>query len=263
MKKKFLKNIEWGILICCIILLLIGLVAVYSSTNDTEHDEFKKQIIWISISIPIAIIVIFIDYNLIAKISPIFYAIFLALLVGVLFTPEVNGAHSWFKINEMLAFQPSEFAKIIVIVFLVQSNNKEDEKTLAYTDLIKQIAASNVEKVEMTTGSTTIKVTLKNEIDENGEIIKNNEENKQEEATAENTEKGEEEVNEKLIKSTIVPSTQTFIELIQSESVDKGNDIELIQKSPSIFVRIPSYIISLLPTILMIILFVMIKVIFI
>ena len=128
MKKKFLKNIEWGILICCIILLIIGLIAIYSSTNDTAHDEFKKQIIWMLVSIPIAIVVVFIDYNLIAKISPIFYGIFLALLVGVLFTPEVNGAHSWFKLDETLAFQPSEFAKIFIIIFLASIMVKMQKK---------------------------------------------------------------------------------------------------------------------------------------
>lgn len=120
MKKKILKNIEWGIFICCIILLIIGLVALFSSTNDSDHDEFKKQILWSAVSIPIVMIVIFIDYNLIAKVSPCFYGIFLVLLVGVLFTPEVNGAHSWFKLNETLAFQPSEFAKIFVVIFLAR-----------------------------------------------------------------------------------------------------------------------------------------------
>ena len=128
MKKKFLKNIEWGIFICCIILLIIGLVALFSSTNDSEHDEFKKQIIWAVVSIPIAITVIFMDYNLIAKISPICYGIFLILLIAVLFTPAVNGAHSWFQISEVIAFQPSEFAKIFVIMFLASTIVKMQRK---------------------------------------------------------------------------------------------------------------------------------------
>lgn len=64
------------------------------------------------------IIVILIDYNTLAKISPIFYGIFIILLVAVLFTPPVNGATSWFEINSTFKFQPSEFAKIFVIIFL-------------------------------------------------------------------------------------------------------------------------------------------------
>lgn len=128
MNKKFLKNIEWGIFICCVVLLIIGLIALFSSTNDTEHDELKKQIIWSIVSIPILIVVIFVDYNLIAKVSPIFYGIFLVLLIAVLFTPVVNGAHSWFKISETLAFQPSEFAKIFVIIFFAKTMVKMQKK---------------------------------------------------------------------------------------------------------------------------------------
>lgn len=118
MKKRILKNMEWGILICCTILLIIGCIALYSSTQETENDELKKQIIWTIISIPIMIIVIFIDYELIAKLSPIFYGVFLILLIAVLFTPVINGATSWFTITEGIKFQPSEFAKIFVIIFL-------------------------------------------------------------------------------------------------------------------------------------------------
>lgn len=61
------------------------------------------------------ILVICIDYEVIAKISPIFYGIFLILLVGVLFTESVNGASSWFDIGGF-SLQPSEFAKIFVIL---------------------------------------------------------------------------------------------------------------------------------------------------
>ena len=128
MKKKILKNIEWGIFICCIVLLIIGLIALYSSTNDAEHDEFKKQVIWAVVSVPIAIMVIFIDYNLIAKFSPICYGIFLILLIAVLFTPAVNGAHSWFQITETIAFQPGEFAKIFVVIFLATTIVKMQKK---------------------------------------------------------------------------------------------------------------------------------------
>jgi len=118
MNKRMLKNIEWGILICCLILLCIGIVGLFSATHDTESEEFEKQILWAIISIPIMIIVIFIDYNLIAKISPVLYGLAIISLVAVLFTEPINGATSWFKISETVTIQPSEFAKIILIIFL-------------------------------------------------------------------------------------------------------------------------------------------------
>lgn len=123
MRKKIFKNIEWGILVCTILLILIGLVALFSATQNTAYDEFKKQIMWLCISIPIFIIFLFIDYEMIAKAAPIFYGIFLILLVAVLFTHSINGARSWFNIGPF-SFQPSEFDKIFVILMLASTVTK-------------------------------------------------------------------------------------------------------------------------------------------
>lgn len=127
MKKKMLKNIEWGILVCTILLIIIGLVALFSATQNSDYEEFKKQILWLAISVPIVICVILIDYNFFAKISPILYGISIILLIVVLFTEPINGATSWFNIGPF-SFQPAEFAKIAVILFsayaMVKIQNK-------------------------------------------------------------------------------------------------------------------------------------------
>lgn len=127
MKKNIFKNVEWGILICTILLTLIGTVALFSATQNTEYDEFKKQIMWIFISIPFLIMAIVIDYESIAKISPVFYGVFLILLIAVLFTESVNGASSWFNLGPF-SFQPSEFAKIFVILTFSYAVTKVQEK---------------------------------------------------------------------------------------------------------------------------------------
>ena len=132
MKSRILKNIEWGILICCIALLIIGCISLYSATQESDYDELKRQMMWALISIPIMIVVIFIDYNVIARFSPIFYGIFIILLIAVLFTPTINGASSWFTITESIKFQPSEFAKVFVVIMLsyimsiIQLKNRDE-----------------------------------------------------------------------------------------------------------------------------------------
>ena len=116
-------------------------------------------------------------------------------------------------------------ALIIVLGYIYTNNKKEtEENTLSYTDLIKEISYGNVEKVEMTVGSTTVKVKMKNEEEE---------------------------------KTVIVPNTESFVELIQTK-VAEGNEIDVKQKPRSILSQIPSIIISLLPTAIMLALFVMI-----
>ena len=127
MNNKILKNIDWGIFICCILLSIIGMVALFSATYDSEDTSLQRQIIWFVICIPIVFIIIFIDYEAIAKISPIFYGIVLILLVIVLFTDPVNGATSWFDLG-FLSIQPAEFAKIAVILFLALVLCKIQEK---------------------------------------------------------------------------------------------------------------------------------------
>ena len=149
-----------------------------------------------------------------------------------------------------------------VLVFINTGKNK-DNKTLAYTDLIKQVAAKNVAKVEMTTGSTSITVTLIKEIDKDGNIVEGGIKLPENYGKEENTtvvminNEQDKNIQEKLIKKAIVPNTQSFVELIQNE-VAEGNEIELIQKTPSFISQVPSYLFSLLPTIIMVALFVMI-----
>ena len=123
MNKKKLKNTEWKILIYVSLLLIIGLIALYSATTSTEFAEFKKQIIWIIIGIPLLFMMMSIDYKILARFSVVFYIISLILLLFVLFTSKVNGASSWFNIGGF-SLQPAEFAKITVILFLANIMSK-------------------------------------------------------------------------------------------------------------------------------------------
>lgn len=124
MRNKLLKNTEWAVLIVSIILFIIGTVALFSATQTTELEEFKKQIRWFVVSIPFLILAITIDYNIIVKFSPLLYVVSIGMLVGVLFTEPINGASSWFKIGESFTFQPSEIAKVAVILFMAFILNK-------------------------------------------------------------------------------------------------------------------------------------------
>ena len=116
---------------------------------------------------------------------------------------------------------------VVVVGLFIYKNQKEknsEENILAYTELVQEIQKGNVEKIEMTVGSTTLKVKLKDVEKE---------------------------------KTTIIPSTQVFMELVQQKVLEE-QQIELVQKPESILAQIPSYIISFLPTAIMLALFIMI-----
>ena len=69
--------------------------------------------------------------NCLQKQHQCFIGISLILLIAVLFTTPVNGASSWFDLK-VFTFQPSEFAKIFVVLFLsmiitrIQINGKQE-----------------------------------------------------------------------------------------------------------------------------------------
>ena len=135
------------------------------------------------------------------------------------------------KSNDKLFYLIMAIIAIICIAVCVgiiinNNNNNEEEKDLAYTELIKLIDEQQVEKIEMTVGSTSIKVTMKGQTEEDA-------------------------------KTSIVPSTQAFIELIQ-EKVQEGNNIELIQNPVNAFVRVGEVFLNLFPTLLILVLFILI-----
>ena len=128
---KKLKNIEWWILVLALLLCVIGFIALYSATQSDNFEYLRKQIIWFVISLIVMIIVAFIDYKIMVKISPILYGISIILLIAVLFTKSINGASSWFNIGGF-SLQPAEISKATVILFLsyvvatLQINGKEE-----------------------------------------------------------------------------------------------------------------------------------------
>ena len=82
MRRRELKNVEWSIIIVAIILSAIGLIALFSATQEAGYDEFNKQCIWLGISIIAMVIILVIDYEFILKVSPFLYGIFIILLAG-------------------------------------------------------------------------------------------------------------------------------------------------------------------------------------
>lgn len=129
MNKKYFKNTEWSILICTIILISIGLLALYSASKSSELGDLKKQVLWVIISIPVLIITTIVDYKIIAKLSIGLYILSIILLIAVLLTSAINGATSWFNIGT-ISIQPAELAKIAVVLFLANIMSKMSKEEI-------------------------------------------------------------------------------------------------------------------------------------
>ena len=73
MRSRIIKNMEWFILISALLLSVVGFVALYSATQSNDFDELKKQIMWFGVSIVIMVVIMIVDYDVWAKLSPVFY----------------------------------------------------------------------------------------------------------------------------------------------------------------------------------------------
>jgi len=113
---------------------------------------------------------------------------------------------------------------IIASIMILKNNKNEEDKKIAYTELIKYMDEGKIEKIEMTVGSTTAKVKLV-DIEEE--------------------------------KQAILPNTQAFIELLQ-DKIEEGKQIELIQNPQSALVKTGSTLFSMLPTIMLLVMIVLI-----
>lgn len=147
MKKK-------GILICLLLLMLISIINLYS-INSTL---FIKELIWYIISLGLLFLINKWNINYIFKYSFYLYLIGnLFLLLTLLIGNSVNGARGWISLGTF-SFQPSEFMKIFLILYLRYFTLKykfNDFKYIIYSFIIVLIP-SVLTFLEPDTGAVVI-----------------------------------------------------------------------------------------------------------
>lgn len=125
-----LKNFDWVIIIITLLLFAIGLAVIYSATYGTtggSNDAFQQGIFG-AVGIAIFFCVAFFDYRTFRGTSSLLYVITVVMLAIVFFTGTTTmGATRWISIGGF-QFQPSEFAKLFMIVAMAKyfSDHAED-----------------------------------------------------------------------------------------------------------------------------------------
>lgn len=121
-----LETIDWKLVICYIILILIGWVNIYASIHSSEPSSIfdpscrsGKQFIWIVTSLGLAALILFaFNPRIFESLSIPIYAFTIILLVAVIFLGvEVKGSRSWFAFGPV-SFQPAELSKIATSLML-------------------------------------------------------------------------------------------------------------------------------------------------
>jgi cell division protein FtsW len=108
------------------ILVLFGLIMLYSTTMILAKGKYsdsyfflKKQLIWLGLGLLIMIIISLFKYPLYLNNKIVYICMALATisLISVFFFGKINNSYRWIKIFGF-SIQPSEFAKIVVVLYL-------------------------------------------------------------------------------------------------------------------------------------------------
>ena len=134
---------DYGLLVVVLLLVIIGLVILYSTSAYNGrvkfHDSFyylKKQVFATSLGLALMYVMANIDYHIWEKYAVAAYFLSVLLSVAViLFGEEYNGSKRWLSFGP-LSFQPSEFAKIAVILFLAHMIVKNGKRMKKMTTLL-------------------------------------------------------------------------------------------------------------------------------
>ena len=127
-KRKKTDYYDYNLLAAVILLICFGLIMLYSTSayeaqlkfNGDDMYYFRRQALISAASIIIAVVMSRWDYHLLISISGITYVVSFILMAMVYFTPfgvSAYGSKRWLRLAGV-QFQPSEIAKIAVIIYL-------------------------------------------------------------------------------------------------------------------------------------------------
>ena len=127
------------LLILVLLLAVFGLIMLFSISEyngrvrfgDSAY-YFKKQLFATALGLMAMYIVAEMDYRFFVGLAPAAYLLSMALSTAVLLVgQEINGSKRWLNFGP-LSFQPSEFAKVAVILFLTWQIEKSRKKTAGF-----------------------------------------------------------------------------------------------------------------------------------
>lgn len=143
-EKEKRRRMDYTLLVIVLFLVALGLVILYSTSAYNGrvkfHDSFyylKKQAFATVLGIVMMLFVAGIDYHIWKKAAMAGYLMAVALSIAVmLFGKEYNGSKRWLSMGPF-SFQPSEFAKVALIIFLSWLVTKNVQSIGKMTTLFK------------------------------------------------------------------------------------------------------------------------------
>jgi rod shape determining protein RodA len=122
------QGIDWTTIWIYVALLLVGLMNIYAAVYNVdnaksifslEHNA-GRQILFISVSFLLVLIILFVDFKVYDTFAYIFYGIWIVVLIATIFLgSDIKGSKSWIKFGAF-SLQPAEFAKTFTVMALAK-----------------------------------------------------------------------------------------------------------------------------------------------
>src|SRR5580692_10591069 len=124
-RNSVLRHIDWLLVLVVAALSALGVLLVWSATQPSliaagqdPHTYLKKQLLWVVIGLILMFAVSFVDSRRLRSWTPFVYGATVLGLLAVFATHAVNGAHAWINLPGGFQVEPSEFAKVALVLAL-------------------------------------------------------------------------------------------------------------------------------------------------
>lgn len=139
---------DMTLLVLVVLLAFFGLVIMFSASSYNGRVRFqdpayyfKKQLFATSLGLACLYVVTIMDYHFFTELASAAYLLSMALSTAVLLVgQEINGSKRWLNLGP-LSFQPSEFAKVAVILFLAWQIDRTRSNTAGFWFMGRTMAA--------------------------------------------------------------------------------------------------------------------------
>jgi rod shape determining protein RodA len=141
LSRRLLKNLDFTVITVTVLLVLISLVVIGSAThiNTPGEDRYwyvQRQGLFALANLAVIFVLLHFDYKSLGKYANILYVVNLVMLLAVMFIGHsALGAQRWIQIGP-ISLQPSEFAKLIMIISLAHLLEKRQGRLDNFKDLL-------------------------------------------------------------------------------------------------------------------------------
>jgi rod shape determining protein RodA len=131
--KRNAKDIEYSLIVVLLLISIISCVTIYSVVSQNTHlgVSLRKEVMYQIVGYITMFVMMLVDYQALRKFKwPIYLFNIITLIIVFKFPNTAHGAASWIPLPGPFQFQPSEFAKLGMIIFLADIMARQDEKEI-------------------------------------------------------------------------------------------------------------------------------------